>query len=200
MAAGALFMSLCLTALMRQTGSVSEQARTAALTALDRYLQTHPGAEPSVLAIADYTKPSCLKRLAIIDLRSGAVSCHLLAHGKQSGTLHARSFSNTSGSGMSSLGLYRVIGNYAGSHGRALRLEGLDPLLNSNAFRRDIVLHAAPYVSIPYIMLNLFTFNGPRIGRSNGCFVVSPQEIDEVSTKLGTNGFIFAYAGQRSDQ
>jgi hypothetical protein len=75
MAAGALFMSLCLTALMRQTGSVSEQARTAALTALDRYLQTHPGAEPSVLAIADYTKPSCLKRLAIIDLRSGAVSC-----------------------------------------------------------------------------------------------------------------------------
>jgi len=56
------------------------------------------------------------------------------------------------------------------------------------------VLHSAGYVSPGYILLNLVTFNGPRIGRSNGCFMVSAGEIEKVAQQLGRGGFIYAWA------
>jgi hypothetical protein len=132
--------------------------------------------------------------MVIVNLKTGARSYYRVAHGKRSGELFAHRFSNEPGSGMSSLGLYKVINVYNGSHGKALRLEGLDSLLNSSAFGRDVVLHAASYVSISYILMNLVTFNGPRIGRSDGCFVVSFRDIEKVTAKLGRGGFIYAYA------
>ena len=80
-----------------------------------------------------------------------------------------------------------------GDHGLAIRLHGLDSLQNSNAFTRDIVLHSAEYVSVPIIVENILTLNGPGIGRSLGCFVVNPSKIGEVVEKLSRGGFIYAY-------
>jgi hypothetical protein len=100
---------------------------------------------------------------------------------------------------MSSLGLYKVLATYCGDHGTALRLEGLEPGRNGNAFRRAIVLHSAGYVSLRYILLNLVTCNGPRIGRSNGCFVVSAGEIEEVAQRLGRGGFIYAWTEEEKE-
>ena len=97
---------------------------------------------------------------------------------------------------MSSPGLYRVLDAYMGDHGVAVRLEGLEPAKNGNAFSRDIVLHSADYVSLGYIFLNLLTFNGPRIGRSNGCFVVSPEDIGKVAQQLSRKGLLYAWSGQ----
>ncbi|MCW8799229.1 MAG: murein L,D-transpeptidase catalytic domain family protein, partial [Prosthecochloris sp.] len=96
-------------------------------------------------------------------------------------------------SNTSSIGLFRTGAMYDGDHGRAIRLYGLDSIFNSNAFIRDIVLHSSWYVSIPTILENLFTFNGPRIGRSNGCFVVSPSVIDEIAETLKEHALLYAY-------
>jgi hypothetical protein len=173
---------------------VSPQAFSAAFASLEAYRATHPAENPRFLAVVDYSKPSYLKRMAVIDLKTGKQSFYRVAHGKNSGELYARKFSNLPESNMSSPGLYKVLEAYDGDHGKAMRLEGLDLALNGYAFSRNIVLHSAEYVSLNYILLNILTFNGPRIGRSNGCFVISCSDIDEVIQKLSRGAFLFAWA------
>jgi hypothetical protein len=179
---------------------VSPQAYSSALGALKRYRSLHPEENPRYLAVVDYSKPSCLKRMALIDLKTGKQSFYRVAHGKNSGELYAIRFSDTPESNMSSLGLFKVLEAYSGDHGKAMRLEGLETTLNGNAFSRDIVLHSAGYVSILTILENIVTFNGPRIGRSNGCFVVATEDIDEVTNRLGNEGFIYAWAKEAQRQ
>lgn len=176
---------------------VSPQAYRAALRALQSYRSLHPEENPRYLAVVDYSKPSYLKRMALVELKTGKQSFYRVAHGKNSGELYALRFSDTPESKMSSLGLFRALETYSGDHGKALRLDGLDSTMNGNAFMRDIVLHSAGYVSLFTIIENLLTFNGPRIGRSNGCFVVASGDIDEVAEKLASDGFIYAWREER---
>lgn len=180
-------------ALLLLPEKVSPQACRAALAGLQSYRSLHPEENPHYLAVVDYSKPSYLKRMALIDLKTGEQSFYRVAHGKKSGELYAERFSDIPESNMSSPGLYKVLDAYSGDHGKAMRLEGLDSTSNSNAFSRDIVLHSADYVSLGYILLNLVTLNGPRIGRSNGCFVVSTRDIDEITKKLSRGAFLFAW-------
>jgi len=175
-------------------GRLSEEAVCEAKRSLKSYLEAHPDEKANTLAVVDFSQPSYMKRMAVIDLRSGKQSFYRVAHGKNSGELFARQFSNTPESNMSSLGLFRVTRLYYGEHGLALRLDGLDSLRNGNTAMRDIVLHQARYVSIPYILLNIATLHGPMIGRSNGCFAVSTQNIGEVVQKLRAEGFIYAWS------
>jgi hypothetical protein len=129
----------------------------------------------SVLTVVDFNKSSREKRMWIIDL----VEKHLLintwvAHGQGSGDDVANSFSNTDESHQSSLGFYLADDIYVGKHGRSLRLDGLDAGFNDAARAREIVVHAAPYVSQG-------TINQlGRLGRSWGCPAVSPAVSDEV--------------------
>jgi hypothetical protein len=194
-ALGALLVILPpgVTALMRDTGQVSEEAISEAKTELACYGAQHPEAEIRTLAVVDYSRPSFMKRMVVIDLKTGRRSPYRVAHGKNSGELLARRFSNVPESNMSSLGLFRVTRTYSGDHGLAMRLEGLDSLRNGNADMRDIVLHSADYASIRFILWNIITFNGPRIGRSNGCFVVSRGDIGPVILQLGRGGFIYSW-------
>jgi hypothetical protein len=90
-----------------------------------------------------------------------------VAHGIGNHTFAADpSFSNTDGSGYTSLSRYRIGAPYAGRIGRAYKLYGLDST-NSQAFRRNIVLHSYSYVPEaeidPYPICN-----------SLGCPMVSP--------------------------
>lgn len=181
---------------IRDPGGVSDEAVEEAMRELSHYGAQHPDTVIATLAVVDFSRPSWMKRMALIDLRNGTTSFCRVAHGKNSGELYAEAFSNIPESNMSSLGLFRVTRSYLGDHGLALRLDGLDSLRNGNADRRDIVVHSADYVSIPYILLNLLTLNGPRIGRSNGCFVVSRREIGPVAGKLARDGFIYAWKGK----
>jgi hypothetical protein len=178
---------------------VSPQAYSGAFASLEAYRSTHPAENPRYLAVIDYSKPSYLKRMAVIDLKTGERSFYRVAHGKKSGELYAQRFSNTPESNMSSLGLFKVLEAYWGDHGKAMRLDGLDERLNGNALSRDIVLHSADYVSLSYILLNTLTFDGPRIGRSNGCFVVHPGDIDEIIQKLRQGGLLFAWSTTQSE-
>jgi hypothetical protein len=183
------------TLLLRDPGQVSEEAVDEAKAELGRYALLHPEEEIRTLAVVDYSKPSFMKRMVVIDLQSGQRLPCRVAHGKESGKLFARSFSNVPESNRSSLGLFRVVRAYSGDHGLALRLDGLDSLRNGNAAPRDIVVHSAEYVSIPYILWNLVTLEGPRIGRSNGCFVVSRGDIVPVARRLDHGGFIYSWSG-----
>lgn len=188
-----MLLFIATTILFFAPGQVSEIAVTEAKAALASYLRTHPDQKADVLAVVDYSLPSYIKRMTVIDLHNGERTFYRVAHGRNSGELYALRFSDTPESNMSSLGLFRTGARYYGEHGLALRIDGLDSLRNGKAIFRDIVLHSADYVSIRYILLNLLTLHGPMIGRSNGCFVISKQDIDKVVGKLADGGFIYAW-------
>ena len=58
------------------------------------------------LAIIDYTKPSFVKRLFIYDTSKNRVLSFLVAHGKESGFIFAREFSNEINSHKSCKGFF----------------------------------------------------------------------------------------------
>lgn len=138
------------------------------------------------ITIIDYSKPSSERRLYILNLKTGTVSKHYVAHGKESGVNHAIKFSNINGSKMSSLGFFIAGDTYIGAHGESLNLYGLEPS-NNNAAERDIVIHAANYVSEDFIKEN------GRLGRSWGCPAVAPGIIDKVIKTLEEGGVLYAY-------
>ena len=178
---------------------VSERDQSAAYQAAQRALARHltPEQRKKVryLAVVDFTKPSFMRRMAIYDLRTGKVSYYQVTHGNKSGGLFATRFSNRMGSHMSSLGLYRIGPVYHGKFGLSLRLHGLEPGLNDQAFRRAIVLHPAWYVGYDIVWRNLLMGYGPRIGRSQGCFAVEKSKIREIVNKLRHNAYLYAWHG-----
>lgn len=138
------------------------------------------------LAIVDFSKPSSERRLYILNLKTGAVSKHFVAHGKGSGVNFPNKFSNIDGSKMSSLGFYLGGNTYYGMHGESLNLYGLEPT-NNKAAERDIVIHAAKYVSEDFVK------SQGRLGRSWGCPAVAPGIIKKVINSFKEGGVIYAY-------
>jgi L,D-transpeptidase catalytic domain len=132
-------------------------------------------ADKQRLTVVDFDLPSTEKRLWVIDLAANQILFHtLVAHGHNSGENQASSFSNTDESNMSSLGFYVTEGEYAGKHGRSLRLMGQDEGWNTNAAARSIVMHGADYVSEDFIKQN------GRLGRSLGCPALPMAEKDAI--------------------
>jgi hypothetical protein len=144
--------------------------------------------EASTLTLIDYSRPSSMKRLWVIDAETGRIRFHeLVAHGRGSGEARASRFSNVNGSRQSSLGLFRTAETYIGSHGYSLRLDGLEPGVNDHARERAIVMHGADYVT-PVVAR---TFG--RVGRSWGCPAVdSAVNRDLIDTIRGGTA-VFAY-------
>ncbi|MCR5888609.1 murein L,D-transpeptidase catalytic domain family protein [Hymenobacter sp. J193] len=124
-----------------------------------------------VLAVADMDLPSSEKRLWVIDLRKAEVLQHSpVAHGRGSGHLRARRFSNTIKSACTALGFYATQDTYQGKHGLSRRLRGLDAGRNDNALRRYVVLHAADYVSRRHLQRH------GQAGNSRGCPALPPDQ------------------------
>jgi len=125
--------------------------------------------EQTTLTLIDYSRPSSARRLWVIDPVAGRVRFHeLVAHGRASGEVRAKRFSNEVGSRQSSLGLFRTAETYYGRHGYSLRLDGLEPGVNDRARERAIVMHGADYVTE-----EVAEYFG-RVGRSWGCPAVDP--------------------------
>ena len=158
-----------------------------ALAALD----THAAriADRSVIGLVDFSVPSRLPRLHLVDVAGGRVlSSHLVAHGKGSDPENsgwAERFSNRIGSEASIHGSFVIGETYYGRHGRSRRLLGLDPE-NDMAEPRGIVIHAAAYVDPG------FATQYGRIGRSQGCFAVGTSEIATVLDLLPPGHLLFA--------
>ncbi|MHC8371362.1 murein L,D-transpeptidase catalytic domain family protein [Pseudomonas sp. MDT1-85] len=140
------------------------------------------------LAVIDYSLPSTAQRLWVFDLKQRKLLFHeLVAHGRNSGENMARQFSNRNASFATSLGLYRTQSSYVGQNGYSLRMEGLEPGFNDNAFERAIVIHGAPYVSP-----DLARANG-RIGRSLGCPAVRPAIAHQLIDSMKDGQLLFSY-------
>lgn len=141
-----------------------------------------------IVGIADYARPSSLPRLHFANLENGTVRSFLVAHGKGSDPQHdgwLKNFSNLPGSEATSRGAYLTCEWYNGKYGTSIRLVGLDQD-NSEALDRAIVIHPAWYVDPAMIPL------WGKIGRSEGCFAMSPQDFNEALWHLSGGRLLFA--------
>ncbi|MEO7097519.1 MAG: murein L,D-transpeptidase catalytic domain-containing protein, partial [Polyangiales bacterium] len=105
--------------------------------------------------VTDMSLHSGKDRYWLVDVTTGAVEAHKVAHGDGSdpdnnGT--ATTFGNVDGSHKTSLGFYLTGEIYDGTHVHSMRLDGLSKdgsvngMANTNARPRLIVMHEATYV------------------------------------------------------
>jgi hypothetical protein len=162
--------------------------------ALKGYLYLHYTNELSnsqFLTILDFSKQSSQKRLWVLDLKGKQIVFNeLAAHGKYSGDKFAQSFSNKSNSKKSSLGFYVTGQTYNGRHRYSLKLRGLEPGFNSNAFARGIVVHGATYVSQEIAEAQ------HSVGRSFGCPAVSQSVNRDIVELIEGGSCMFMYHPQ----
>lgn len=146
-----------------------------------------------LLTVIDYSMPSTQPRLFVFDMRTQKLRYReLVAHGKNSGGLLTKFFSNDEGSLATSIGLFVTQGTYNGSNGYSLRLRGLDRGFNDRAESRAIVMHGAKYVN------NATAKALGRLGRSWGCPAVRTEIAREMINTLKGGTPIFAYYPDRS--
>lgn len=142
-------------------------------------------------AIVDYTKPSNVRRMFLIDRKSGGISTMAVAHGRyEAGFMNrtlsenensvkwAKYFSNEPGSNAPSSGFFFAGQDYEGKFGRSLALHGIEPGVNDYACERAVVIHKHLLVSKnnAYVM-------------SSGCPMISRSYLDHVVHILrGTTG------------
>ena len=118
----------------------------------------------SILSIADFSQSSSEKRMYVIDIRHRRLLYRTyVAHGQNSGSEYAETFSNEPESFKSSLGFYVTRTTYFGKNGLSLRLDGVDNGYNDKAMKRNIVLHGCAYVGDEYLE------NFGATGTSLGC-------------------------------
>lgn len=142
-----------------------------------------------VLSIVDFSLPSTVKRLFVIDMQNGRLLFNtFVAHGRNSGTLMATRFSNRVNSYMSSLGFYVTGDPFTGHNGYSLRLEGVEPGWNDHALSRSIIMHPADYVSEEHIRKCGY------LGRSEGCPAIPPELDQAIIDEIKGGSCLFLYA------
>ena len=141
-----------------------------------------------IAGIADFARSSALPRFHFANLEDGTVRSFLVAHGKGSDLEHdgwLKSFSNQPGSEATSRGGYLTCEWYTGKYGTSIRLVGLDGD-NSHALDRAIVMHPAKYVDAA------MAAQWGKIGRSEGCFAMSPADFNEALWRLSGGRLLYA--------
>jgi len=143
----------------------------------------------SIITIADYSQSSNRKRLYVIDLKNRKLLFNTyVAHGRNTGTEFAKSFSNDAGSLKSSLGFFVTEHPVTGSHtGYSLMIDGVEKGINDHAEKREIIIHGADYVTENFIK------KYGRLGRSQGCPALPPELSKPIieTIKEGTCLFIY---------
>lgn len=141
-----------------------------------------------VLSICDFSQSSRRKRFYVIDMAEKKVLINTwVAHGRNSGREYARSFSNSPESHKSSLGFYRTGNTYYGSHGLALKIEGLEKNINDKADERNIVIHGSDYVGASFLA------RSPINGRSFGCPALPQKVTGKVIQTIKDGSCLFIY-------
>ncbi len=145
------------------------------------------------LTIADMSKASSEPRLFIIDMEKQVLVLQtFVAHGRNSGILFAKNFSNKIGSFQSSLGFYITGSAYQGKHGKSLVLKGVESGINDNAEQRAIVLHGAAYANKGFVNQQGY------LGRSLGCPAVPEKEVESIIKTIQGASCLFVYAADNS--
>lgn len=143
----------------------------------------------SLITIIDFDQPSDNERLYILNVSNKTLLARsLVAHGKNTGDIEARYFSNKARSNQSCLGFFFTGETYDGKHKYSLKIDGVDTLYNHNARTRGVVFHGAEYVSKDYI-----EYNG-RLGRSFGCPALPQATNKEIVDMIKGGSMLFIYA------
>lgn len=167
---------------------VAYKRRVFEIAARERDRAAHHLWRRDVVGIADFGRPSSEPRLHFVNLEDGSMRSFLVAHGRGSDPQHdgwLKQFSNTNGSMATSRGAYLTCEWYNGKYGTSIRLEGLDPD-NSMALERAIVMHPAWYVDPQMIG------KWGKIGRSEGCFAMAPEDFSNALYHLSGGRLLFA--------
>jgi len=147
----------------------------------------------SPLSIIDFSLPSTEKRLWIVDPKTGKLLYHsLVSHGRNSGNLLAKNFSNVNSSFMSSIGFYITAETYQGKHGYSLRLNGLEEGFNDRARERNIVIHGADYANEDFIKAT------GRLGRSLGCPALPMDLYQKIINTIKEGSCLFIYGNDQT--
>lgn len=188
------------TALQSLTSAVRSLSHPKALETAFRsyfaYTTAHPDdVKKPLLYFVDYGLPSTTPRGYVFDMSKLQIveGPFMVAHGRGSSTTQygvPTRFSNSSGSAMTSLGLYIAQGLYqftGHAGGRVyssigLRLQGVTPGFNDNARARGVVAHGAPYVT------------PTKAGRSEGCPAMEQQRAQRVLPELANGAMVFLFA------
>lgn len=172
---------------------MSFEAFDMAYRGFNTLISTDKKINDSILSIIDFSQPSVQKRLYVIDIRNKIVCENtLVAHGMNSGSLYAESFSNDSKSHKSSLGFYLTDRTYEGKHGYSLKLKGIEKGINDNASMRAIVMHGAHYASDDFIS------KYQRLGRSYGCPALPYNKNREVINLIRNRSCLFIYSPNKT--
>lgn len=165
------------------------------------YLEVNAAHIPkrSDLVVVDLSLFSGEDRFWLVNLSSGIVEGHKVAHGSGSDPDHdgyATSFSNTPGSLMSSLGFALTAEIYDGTHPHSMRLDGLSPdgspngMENTNMRTRYIVVHEASYVD---------DNNTDKQGRSEGCFALDPAIEPDLVDRIHDGSLLYSAQAALND-
>lgn len=164
------------------------ERRVMAIARQERDRVAHRLWRADLVGIADFAMPSSRPRLHFANLESGQITSFLVAHGRGSDPEHdgwLKLFSNTPGSEATSRGAYLTCEWYNGKYGTSIRLEGLDRD-NSMALDRAIVMHPAWYAAPDMIT------KWGKLGRSEGCFAMAPEDFNEALWQLSGGRLLFA--------
>ena len=144
------------------------------------------------LAIIDYSRPATEKRLWVVDVISRSVlQTEYVAHGEGSGDLVPTRFSNRDGTHQSSLGTFITGSTFTGIRGHSLRLHGLEPGINDNAYARGLVIHGTPGVSEAKARQG-------KMGRTEGCPAVSSEAAARLIALIAHGTVMFAWYPEAS--
>ncbi|MBX7459058.1 murein L,D-transpeptidase catalytic domain family protein [Qipengyuania sp. 1NDH17] len=141
-----------------------------------------------IVGIADFGLHSSQERFHFVDLVNERVESFFVSHGTGSDSEHdgwLKRFSNIEGSEATSRGAYMTRSWYRGKYGTSIRLDGLDPT-NDQALSRAIVMHPAEYARPEHIT------KWGRLGRSNGCFALGPDQFAKVLLELSGGRLLYA--------
>lgn len=166
--------------------SINPQLVAAARASFDRHRSEVQHTD--VVGIVDFNKASREARFYLLDTNTGRPTEHYVAHGRGSDPAHTgylQRFSNRPGSEASSEGAYLTTIYYPGKYGRSMRVRGLD-YTNSNAESRAIVVHSAWYAEPTMLATHGI------LGRSEGCFAMSYNSLQETMDRLGPGHFLYA--------
>lgn len=177
------------------------EALRTAFNAYYSYKQRHPGqVRKPYLYYVDFGLDNRTARGYVFDMDRMTLveGPFTVAHG--SGSSNGKNstpsrFSNTPGSKMTSLGLYRAQETYrfsGKSGGRAytsvgMRMAGVSGRFNSNARKRGIVAHGAPYVTASIA------------GRSEGCPAMEQARARRLLPKIANGGMVFHFSPRDSN-
>ncbi len=175
----------------RVYAQAAPDARTTAILEIARREVERAGSvlwRRDIAGIADFAAHSAVPRFHFANLEDGTVRSFRVAHGSGSDPEHdgyLKWFSNVPGSNATSRGAYISWEWYTGKYGTSVRLGGLDPD-NSMVLDRAIVMHAADYCSPAHLA------RWGRLGRSNGCFALAPEDFLWALSSLSGGRLLYA--------